>query len=448
MTDGCALLKYFPYDEALVAGVMDNVTDVVMVLDSEARIQFINHSGEELLGYARSDLAGRPAGVIVDDERSEFARALGVLTDGGDSGHCDVLLLTRAGERIRAAFYGVVLRDNGRRIRGIVGVVRDIRRAWSLVHELEEKVSARTSELLAAKAEAERAYHDLKMAQAQLIQAEKLSSLGQLAAGVAHEINNPIGFVGTNLRVLGEYAGDLLQLVAGYEALLGAVAGGDATAVQAEAERGRALGNQMDARRLVEDLKQLTMQSEEGIERVRQIVQNLKDFSRVDQPGLTSVDINGGIENTLAIAWNELKYKAEVVKELQPLPAIQGHPQQLNQVFLNLLVNATQAMTSRGTVWVRTAVRGDHVVVEVEDTGSGISQEHLDKIFDPFFTTKPVGKGTGLGLSISYGIVQQHGGKIEVESAVGRGTRFRVLLPIRSPIDDEQPGPHSRDVAA
>ncbi|TAK05946.1 MAG: histidine kinase, partial [Candidatus Manganitrophaceae bacterium] len=230
---------------------------------------------------------------------------------------------------------------------------------------------------------------------------------------------------------------DILQLVGGYEALLSAVERGDHGVIEGEKRRVRALSKQVDVAFLMEDLSRLVEQSLEGMDRILKIVKDLKEFSHVDRGEQVRFDLNQGLESTLNIVWNELKYKAEVIKELGEIPEVVCYPQQINQVFMNLLVNAAQAMSGRGKIWIRSYVAGDQVAVEIEDTGCGIAAEHLKKIFDPFFTTKPVGKGTGLGLSVSYGIIQKHQGKIEVESTVGKGTTFRVLLPISATDADE-----------
>jgi signal transduction histidine kinase len=271
---------------------------------------------------------------------------------------------------------------------------------------------------------------ELREAQAHLLQSDKMASLGQLAAGVAHEINNPVSFVGSNLKTLEEYVGDLLQLVGSYESLLSAVEGGERNAIEGEKKRGRSLVKQIDVGFLMADLSRLVAQSLDGMERIRHIITDLKEFSHVDRGERRRFNLNEGIESTLNIVWNELKYKAEVIKDLGDIPEVLCYPQQLNQVFMNLLVNAAQAMNERGKIWIRSYASEDSVVVEIEDSGCGIPEESIKKIFDPFFTTKPVGKGTGLGLSVSYDIVQKHNGKMEVESTVGKGTKFRVLLPI------------------
>jgi signal transduction histidine kinase len=260
------------------------------------------------------------------------------------------------------------------------------------------------------------------------MQSEKLASIGQLAAGVAHEINNPVGFVLSNFRSLERYMADVFRIIAAYEAIEPLLPRDHA--LVAALQRAKTAG-ELDY--VKEDVAQLLLESCDGLGRVRQIVQDLKDFSHVGHEGWQTADLVRGIESTLNVVRNEIKYKADVVKHYGTLPEIDCMPSQLNQVFMNLLVNAAHAISERGTITIACGVAGEQVWVEVGDTGSGIAPDALNRIFDPFFTTKPVGQGTGLGLSLSYGIVRQHGGRIEVSSAVGSGTTFRVWLPIRQP---------------
>jgi signal transduction histidine kinase len=190
------------------------------------------------------------------------------------------------------------------------------------------------------------------------------------------------------------------------------------------------LKEKIDLVYLREDVANLLSESVDGLQRVKRIVQDLKDFSHVDESEKQSANLEMGLDSTLNVIWNELKYKTEVVKDYAGIPNIICMPAQINQVFMNLLMNAGQAIEDKGKITIRTRQEGENVWVEVEDTGKGIKPEHLERIFDPFFTTKPVGKGTGLGLSLSYGIVQKHGGRIEVKSEVGNGSVFRVVLPL------------------
>jgi two-component system, NtrC family, sensor kinase len=274
-------------------------------------------------------------------------------------------------------------------------------------------------------AELKETHEALETLHQQLLQSEKMASIGQLAAGVAHEINNPIAFVNSNLGTLKEYVDNLWELVDAY-----------AQASEALQDRPdlfepvRRMRDSIDVDYLRKDLESLMAESLDGVARVRRIVQDLKDFSHVGEVERQSFDLHAGIDSTLNIVWHELKQKAEVIKEYGTIPMIDGVPAQLNQVFMNLLVNAAQALDHYGVITIRTGREGDWVWAEVADDGPGIKPEHLPRIFEPFFTTKPVGKGTGLGLSLSYGIVSQHGGRIEVDSTVGNGTRFRVWLPI------------------
>jgi PAS domain S-box-containing protein len=270
----------------------------------------------------------------------------------------------------------------------------------------------------------------LEEAHNQLLQSEKMASIGQLAAGVAHELNNPIGFVNSNLGTLDGYLHDLLFILDAYDK---AMSDGD-FAADSEGAKSRIehICKERDFDFVRDDIFQLIAESREGIDRVRRIVLDLKTFSRAGVQESDYADLNQGLESTLNIVWNELKYKCKVIKELGELPPVYCQASQINQVFLNLLVNAGQAIEENGEITLRTrlADEGRLVVVEVSDTGKGIAPENLSRIFDPFFTTKPVGKGTGLGLSLSYSIIQAHHGRIEVDSKLGQGTTFRVILPI------------------
>jgi signal transduction histidine kinase len=252
----------------------------------------------------------------------------------------------------------------------------------------------------------------LQATQQQLMQSEKMASIGQLAAGVAHEINNPVGYVYSNLGTLQGYVGELLAVV---RHLRG---------------KGDGPGPNCDVEFLEEDIPDLISETREGLDRVKKIVQDLKDFSRVDaSDDWEPANLVKGLESTLNIVQNEIRYKATVVRELQPLPEVPCLPTQLNQVFMNLLVNAAQAIPDKGTITLRSGCDDRNVWIEVGDDGCGMSTEVQGRIFEPFFTTKPVGKGTGLGLSVSYSIVRKHQGTIELDSAPGRGTTFRVVLP-------------------
>ena len=286
---------------------------------------------------------------------------------------------------------------------------------------------ARESELEARNAELEVAYARLKGAQEQVLQSEKLASIGQLAAGVAHEINNPIGYVSSNLSSLQRYVATLLSAVQQLEA---AATRGGAMAREEIDEMHR----RFDLDFLSTDIPQLLAESCEGIDRVRKIVRDLKDFSRRERgEDWVEADLHRGIEATLNIVWNELKYKTEVIKSFGELPLVECLPSELNQVFMNVLMNAGQAIKEHGVITVSTGHDGDSVWIAIGDDGEGIPEDVLPRIFDPFFTTKPVGTGTGLGLAISYGIIAKHHGKIDITSVPQQGTLLRIELPVRQP---------------
>jgi len=264
----------------------------------------------------------------------------------------------------------------------------------------------------------------LDSTQNQLQQSEKMASIGQLAAGVAHEINNPIGYVYSNLGTLEKYVQDMFSMVDSYEQAESAI--GD-VAVRTRLQSAR---EKLDLEYLKEDLSALMSESRDGITRVKKIVQNLKDFSHVDATDEWHfTDLHKGLDSTLNIVSNEIKYKAEVIKEYGQIADVECIASQINQVFMNLLVNASHAIEVRGVITLRSGQKENEVWLSVSDTGKGIPPENIKKIFDPFFTTKPIGKGTGLGLSLSYGIIKKHNGRIEVSSEVGKGTTFTVWLP-------------------
>ena len=275
--------------------------------------------------------------------------------------------------------------------------------------------------------ELQHAFDELKAAQSQFVQQEKMASIGQLAAGVAHEINNPIGFVTSNLGTLQKYMGRVGEFLHRQAELFPPAAGDERALHLAQIRK------QLKIEPILEDLPALIAESLDGVERVRKIVQNLKSFSRIDQSDYCLADINQCLDDTLNIIWNELKYKCTVKKEYGDLPQTRCYPQQLNQVFMNLLVNAAQAIESKGEIVITTRASETEITIAIADSGSGIPPENLGRIFEPFFTTKEVGKGTGLGLSITYDIVtKKHGGRIEVTSEPGKGTTFVVTLPVKT----------------
>ncbi len=305
---------------------------------------------------------------------------------------------------------------------------------------LEERVAKRTTELEssntaltfamrqleAEKKEQQILIKKIQKAQSQLLQSERMASLGQLAAGVAHEINNPVGFISSNISTLNEYFSDIVKLLNHYEQ------NEEKISDPIVRERLKTIKEDIDLDFIRDDIQNLINESLDGTKRVKVIVKDLREFSHVDESEWQYIDIHNGLNSTLNIVNNEIKYKADVVKEYGDLPKIECLASELNQVFLNLLVNAAQAIEERGIITIRTSLEDEqHIKIEIEDTGAGISEENITRIFDPFYTNKPVGTGTGLGLSLSYSIIQRHNGSINVKSVEGKGTIFTLILPLK-----------------
>ena len=282
------------------------------------------------------------------------------------------------------------------------------------LHSLYHLLSEQNRDLAAAN---ERLEEKVQERTRDLLRAEKMASIGRLAAGVAHEINNPVGFVQSNLGTLKGYADNLFGLIDTM-----AAAGGDPAAI----EQARKAA---DLDFLRSDLNDLLGESRSGLERVTHIVRHLKDFSHVDQAEMQEADLNTDLENSLQVAWHELKDRIEVVRDYGSLPAVRCVPAQINQVFFNLISNAAQAIEGKGRLTLTSRAADGWVEVAISDTGKGMSPEVMQRIFDPFYTTKQIGKGTGLGLSEAYDIVDQHGGRIDVSSEPGHGSTFRIRLP-------------------
>ena len=405
-------------DLMALAGPLD---EAVLLLDGEGRISYANDAATRLLdGLAEASDGAAPA-----------------------DGHLQCLMALLPEEAIASArehgrWSGEILADDGRlALRASVHpgpsnssatgdhlfvVLRDTSQA----HARENELQRRHSEL-------RQTYVRLAGAQEQLLQSEKMASIGQLAAGVAHEINNPIGYVHSNLGTLQDYVGNLFALIDAYDRALRAEAGqgGASGPALAAIDSMRA---RVDLEFITRDLPQLLAESREGIDRVCKIVRDLKDFSYSgrNEPW-REVDLLKGLDSTLNIVWNDLKYKATLEKHYTPLPPVECLPSEINQVFMNILLNAGHAIGERGTITLRCGVDDAEVWIGISDTGTGIAEDALPRIFDPFFTTKPVGLGTGLGLSISYGIIAKHHGRIEVASTPGQGSDFRIVLPIRQP---------------
>ncbi|NQZ25142.1 MAG: two-component sensor histidine kinase [Colwellia sp.] len=289
-------------------------------------------------------------------------------------------------------------------------------------NHMSEKVAKREQALKQSYEKLSNTIEELKQSESQLVQSEKMASIGVLAAGVAHEINNPIGFIRSNLEVLEDYFSDVEKHYHEFTETL---------VSDTDKENHKKLAKKYELEFLFKDSIPLIKSSILGADRVTEIVKSLKTFARVDQPDKALIDINEGLKATLSMVHNELKYCCNVHVDLQPLRHIHGFPGKLNQVFMNLLINAGQAITDKGDIYIRSFIEGSNIVIQIEDTGSGIEAENLTQIFTPFYTSKPIGEGTGLGLSISHQIIEEHEGKITVKSEFGKGSCFTVSLPIK-----------------
>ncbi|WP_370978435.1 sensor histidine kinase [Agaribacterium sp. ZY112] len=289
----------------------------------------------------------------------------------------------------------------------------------------EQLLEDRSRELYDSNQTLIKAYDKLKKTNAKLLHQEKLASIGQLSAGVAHEINNPAGYVKSNLNSLTRYICSVSDYLVEIEKL--------SSQQEASAEQVVKLKEEYDIDYIMGDLKEILDDSLEGMERVASIVQSLKDFARPDTEESEAYDINHCIDNTLKLVNNEIKYKAEINIQYGQLPMVVGQAGNMGQVILNLLMNAAQAIENRGTITIQTEFIDQYVNIKITDTGTGIPKDIQSRIFDPFFTTKKVGDGTGLGLSIVHSIIKKQGGDIHIQSEVNKGTEFNISLPVEGP---------------
>jgi len=310
---------------------------------------------------------------------------------------------------------------------GHVITITDITMQKKFSEQLEEKnnqIMGNLRDLNDKNAELAQAYASLKTTQSQVLQQEKMASIGQLAAGVAHEINNPIGFITSNLNSLGKYLTRLSDFIQLQKKALASP--GD----QAILEEVRQKEKTMKMDFILEDSMKIIEESLDGSDRVQKIVQSLKSFSRSDDGKRIPADVNECFESAVNIVWNEIKYKAALNREFGILPQTLCYPNQLNQVFMNILINAVHAIENQGTITVRTWHKDGSIWASISDTGCGIPPEVVSRVFEPFFTTKEIGKGTGLGLSITYEVIKRHEGDIWVESTLGEGTTFNIRIPV------------------
>ena len=390
--------------------IVQNMNSAVLVVDTAGCVTTANPPAARILGRELEDLRGQRVGDWFPSEagRGIVAQTLG---EGARFRGAESVITRPDGSVVPIGISCAPLYGAGGEMLGAVATFQDLT--------------------------------GLQQLQRQVLQTEKMASIGQLAAGVAHEINNPMGFIHANLFQMSEYLSDLRRVWGEVEELRKAAAGGvPGAAREAEAQLAEVV-QEVDLGFVLNDFAKAIRESQEGSERIRHIVQDLRDFSHRDTGERVLADLNQCLDSTATIVWPMMRHLVILEKEYAELPPVHCYPMQLKQIFMNLLVNAYQAIEAKlgesgqtGTIRLRTEPRGGDVMIEVSDTGTGIPADHIDRIFDPFFTTKKVGAGTGLGLSTSYNIAQRHGGTIRVESVHGQGSTFRVLLPVERSEDN------------
>ena len=380
--------------------IFESMPTAVFLLDDAGRIVHMNLAGAQMLNpdaTAGEHYYSQPEARIpfpwIKEQLDRFR-------EQGEEKECQYLVELSGGEPCQVLARLHPMQDVSFKYPGTVVILKDI-------------------------TEHKKAEEELQQAQSRLVQQEKMASLGQLAAGVAHEINNPIGFLTSNLSSLEKYVERLIEFIEVEDRMLTHPGGPDL-------EQVNDLRKELKIDFISDDARELIEESLEGADRVRRIVQNLKNFSRPDHAEYELADLNQCLESAISIAWNEIKSVATLKREFGDIPQLWCCPQLLNQVFLNLLLNAVQALEGQGVISVRTWSDRRRVFVSVADSGRGIPPALRSRVFEPFFTTKEVGTGTGLGLSISYGIAQKHGGEIEVRSKEGEGSTFTLSLPLKA----------------
>jgi PAS domain S-box-containing protein len=398
----------------------------MVVTDANSIVLRVNRAFTESTGYTAEDVVGREMSQLLKSDRHDeaFYTAMWEAIHETGSWKGEVWNQRKNGEVYPDWVTITAVRSSTDVLTHYVVTLTDVTERKRLESEMAQRIE-----------ELKTLNDRLEEAQTQLLQAEKLAAVGQLAAGIAHEINNPIGFVNSNLGTLKKYVTTLLQVIDVCRPLTDACPREHPTLLEANQ-----FCQTVDLAFIRDDALSLLDESRGGLERVTRIVADLKDFSRVGESTWQPADVHQCLDSTLNVVLSEINGKATVIKEYGVLPDIMCMPFQLNQVFMNLLVNAAHAIKECGTITLRTGCGGEMVWVEVEDNGAGIPPEYMKRIFEPFFTTKQVGAGTGLGLSVSYGIVQRHRGRIEVRSELDKGTVFRVILPISPRPEEDLPG--------
>ncbi|MBN1363414.1 MAG: PAS domain S-box protein [Syntrophaceae bacterium] len=416
--------------------LLEEIEDVYYETDLDCNLIFVNNAMCKSLKYTREELIGQKYWQLVNDTT---VKILHDAVDRSYSSNVPVTLLDtevirKDGTKLIYETSVSVIRDTENQPIGFRGISRDVterrkleavlkRNQEELIRKNEEIDESRKNIQMALD-KLEKAHEELKASQLKILQQEKMASIGQLAAGVAHELNNPMSFISSNLGTLNKYISRLSDFIH----------------VQSEAMKSikdNTVLNKVDKKReelklehTLKDARVLLKESIDGSDRVKKIVHELNSFSRMDEEEYKKANINECIESAITIVGNELKYKSTLEKKYGSLPLTMCYPRQMNQVFVNLLINAVNAIPDKGVITIRTRPEENFICVDISDTGVGIPHKNLARIFEPFFTTKEVGKGTGLGLSITYEIIQRHKGEITVKSEEGQGTTFAIKIPV------------------
>ncbi|MEH6470432.1 MAG: cache domain-containing protein [Halopseudomonas sp.] len=405
------------YSEAVFRGMAQAAQDAIILIDSNADVIFWNPSAERIFGYTVDEAMGQDLhSLIANTEEAELFRKAFPKFLATGSGAAIGKLTELTARRKSGECFPVELSLNSVVINHLwqaLGIVRDISDRKHAEALLVEESKQQAMLIL-----------ELKTTQTKLLQSEKMAAVGQLSAGVAHEINNPVGFISSNINSLKSYLNKLFQML---DEIKQATATPSSKEALATAISNIELNYEFDY--IKEDLIDLISETKEGTDRIQKIVADLKGFARASDGEWETVELQKEIESTLNVVWNEIKYHCTVEKNYGDTPPIECLRSEINQVIMNLLINASQAIKDKGTIFIRTGCTDKSAWIEIEDTGKGIDADDLENIFDPFFTTKPVGVGTGLGLSVSYGIIEKHGGTLSATSTVGVGSQFRMTIP-------------------
>jgi len=421
-------------DRQVLASLVDNTREMVGLLDSQGKLQYANNALLQNLGVDRQLVQFLPLAKLLNrSDASGIVRSM--MERMRVQGHVfgELELVTNDGTRLIPTEYHLfpVSSTESPLVMGLVMYDITAQKQIGIDRENHEKtlrklVSRRTAELAEVNETMRKELAQRKQLEERLVEAQKMEAMGQLSAGIAHEINNPVGYVNVNLQMLGRYVKTYEALLQLYEKLDGGIPENYSQVIQ-DVQK---IKEQDRFEQICADVGPLLDDSRKGLARVVDIVKSLRMFSHPDDSAMQPVVLAEIIEDALRMVWNQVK-KHEVIREYDSVPKVSGLPVQLSQVFVNLLLNAAQAISGSGQITIRIRQKGNHVMVAISDSGNGIPKEYFSRLFDPFFTTKPVGEGTGLGLYISYGIIQKHQGDLVFHSEIGKGTTFQVFLPIK-----------------